>query len=247
MKASDWAALGAAAALVGVESAAAQPAQRDVPMYDAVYQVEYKGKNIGSSEFKVTHDAAQNSYEFTSTTVAKGMIAKLVAPRPTIERSRFEVFDGRIRPVDYTYEDGSRKGDDDRHIQFDWDRRVATVSDEDGKREVPLDDVSLDPGSLHVALMRDLIADGKPGQYRIADSEQAKTYGFEDNGDAQTDTGLGTLATHGYIQRREGSSRTTYLWVAPELSYLPARIEQHRNGELQMALTLMSVTGIEKK
>jgi hypothetical protein len=240
-------ALCAAAALIGVGAGVARAADRDVPVYDAVYTVEYKGKNVGSSEFKVTHDAAQNLYEFTSTTVAKGIIAKLAAPKPTVERSHFEVIGGRIRPVEYWYEDGSRKGDDGRHIRFDWERNVAIVSDDDGQHEVPLEDVSLDPGSLHVALMRDLIADGKPGQYRIADGEQAKAYGFEDNGDAQTDTGLGKLATHGYIQHREGSSRTTYLWVAPELDYLPARIEQHKNGELQMALTLTSVTGIDKK
>jgi hypothetical protein len=238
-------ALCAAAALIGI--GVARAAERDVPVYDAVYQVQYKGKEVGSSEFKVTHDAAQNLYEFTSTTTARGIIAKLAAPKPTVERSHFKVVGGRIRPVEYWYEDGSRKGDDDRHIRFDWERKVAVVSDDDGQREVPLEDVSLDPGSLHVALMQDLIEGGKPGQYRIADGEQAKAYGFQDNGDAQTDTGLGKLATHGYIQHREGSSRTTYLWVAPDLDYLPARIEQHKNGELQMALTLKSVTGIDKK
>ncbi len=110
-----------------------------------------------------------------------------------------------------------------------------------------LDDVSVDAGSLHVALMQDLILNGKPGQYRIADSEQAKAYGFDDNGEAQIDTGLGKLATHCYIQHREGSSRKTYLWVAPQLDYLPARIETRKDDEVQTALTLMSVEGIEKR
>ena len=83
--------------------------------------------------------------------------------------------------------------------------------------------------------------------YRIADSEQAKTYGFEDIGEAQTDTGLGKLATHCYMQHREGSSRTTYLWVAPGLEYLPVRIETRKDDQVQTALTLMSVEGIEKR
>jgi hypothetical protein len=235
----------ASAACVG--AAIAHGAEPTVPVYDAVYQVEYKGRNLGSSEFKVTHDAAQNSYEFTSTTTARGILGKLAAPNPTVERSRFTVIGGRIRPVEYSYKDGSRRGGDDRQIQFDWERRVATVSDKDGRREVALEDVSLDPGSLHVALMQDLILNGKPGQYRIADSEQAKAYGFEDKGEAQTETGLGTLATHAYLQHREGSSRTTYLWVAPQLNYLPARIEQRKDNEVQTSLTLMSVEGIDKQ
>jgi len=235
----------ASAACVGVASPIAHGAERTVPVYDAVYQVEYKGRNLGSSEFKVTHDAGQNSYEFTSTTTAKGLLAKLAAPNPTVEHSRFNVIEGRIRPVEYSYQDGTRKGDN-RHIQFDWEHRVATITDKDGQRDVPLDDVSIDPGSVHVALMQDLMLNGKPGQYRIADSEQAKTYGFDDNGEAQTETGLGKLTTHAYVQHREGSSRTTYLWVAPSLDYLPARIETRKDDEVLSALTLMSVDGIEK-
>ena len=243
---SGWV-LYASAVCVGAAIAHAGEPAPAVPVYNAVYQIEYKGKNLGASEFSVTHDAAQNSYEFTSTTTAKGFLARLAAPNPTIERSRFTVIGGRIRPVEYWYKDGSRKGGDDRHIQFDWDHHVATIEDKDGRHEVPIEDVSLDPGSLHVALMQDLILNGKPGQYRVADAEQAKSYGFEDNGEAQTDTGLGKLATHSYIQHREGSSRTTYLWVAPQLEYLPARIETRRDNEVLSALTLMSVEGIEKK
>jgi hypothetical protein len=238
----------AGATLLGV--AARVPADSPVPpvpTYTATYAAEYKGKNLGTSEFKVTHDTAHNSYEFTSTTTAKGILGKLAAPNPTVERSVFAVVGGKIRPSEYWYKDGTRKADGDKHIQFDWDRHIATVSDKDGRREVSLDDVSVDAGSLHVALMQDLITNGKPGQYRIADSEQAKTYGFDDNGDAQIDTGLGKLATHSYIQRREGSSRKTYLWVAPQLDFLPARIETRKDDEVQTALTLMSVEGIEKR
>lgn len=221
-------------------------AEPEVPVYTAQYEVEYKGKNLGSSAFAVRHDAAQGLYEFTSSTTAKGLL-KLARPDPVVERSLFKVVDGRVRPVEFWYEDGSRKGEDNRHVEFDWDRRIAVVTDENGTREVPLDETSLDPGSIHVALMQDLVLNGKPGQYRIADEQMAKAYGYVDNGEAQIETGLGTLATHSYIQQREGSSRSTWIWVAPELSYLPARIEQRKNGEVTMALKLVSVEGALKK
>jgi hypothetical protein len=237
----------AGATLLGVAARLPADTPPPVPTYTATYEAEYKGKNVGSSEFKVTHDTAQNTYEFTSTTVAKGILGKLAAPNPTIEHSVFTVVGGKIRPSEYWYKDGTRKADGDKHIQFDWDRRVATVSDKDGRREVSLDDFSVDDGSLYVALMQDLIVNGKPGQYRIADSEQAKTYGFDDNGEAQTDTGLGKLATHCYVQHREGSSRKTYVWVAPQLDFLPVRIETRKNDEVTTVLTLASVEGIEKR
>jgi hypothetical protein len=238
----------AGATLLGAAArVAADTPVAPVPTYTATYAAEYKGKNLGTSEFKVTHDTAQNTYEFTSTTIAKGILGKLAAPNPTVQRSVFTVVGGKIRPSEYWYKDGSRKADGDKHIQFDWDRHVATVSDKNGRREVSLDDISLDDGSLYVAVMQDLIINGKPGQYRIADSEQAKTYGFVDKGEAETDTGIGKLATHCYIRHSEGSSRSTYLWVAPSLEYLPARIESRKDDEVQTALTLMSVEGIEKR
>jgi hypothetical protein len=233
-------------ALLAVAPLGSNAADPGVPIYTAKYEVEYKGKNLGASAFTVTQDAAQGLYEFTSSTSAKGLL-KLARPDPVVERSRFKVIDGRIRPIEFWYEDGSRKGEDNRHVEFDWDRHVAVVTDANGRREVPLDETSLDPGSIHVALMQDLILNGKPGQYRIADEEMAKAYGYTDNGEAQIETGIGTLATHSYIQQREGSSRSMWIWVAPELSFLPVKIEQRKNGEVTTALTLVSVEGIAKK
>jgi len=234
-----------AAGLLGLGGTVARAADPAVPVYAAVYEVEYKGKNLGTSEFTVTYDAADESYEFTSRTTAKGL-AKLAAPNPVVERSHFHIVDGQIRPVEFWYEDGSRKGEDNVHVAFDWDKRVAVVEGEGGPREVTLEDASFDRGSMQVALMRDLMLTGQPGLYRLAD-DAAKSYQYVDNGEAMTDTGVGTLATRAFVQQREGSSRSTWLWVAPELSYLPARIEQRKNGEVTTAFKLVSVKGIEKK
>jgi hypothetical protein len=224
-------------------SGSATAADASIPTYSAVYQVEYKGKDLGTSEFKVAYDAASDTYEFSSRTVAKGLL-KLASPNPVVERSRFRLVDGRIRPIEFWYEDGSRKGEDNLHVEFDWQRRIAIVSGEGARREVALEDRTLDRGSMQVALMRDMIASQRPGDYRLAGEDASQGYAFTDNGEAKTDTGVGTLTTHSFTQQREGSSRSTWLWFAPELSYLPARIEQRRDGEVQTAFRLASVTGL---
>jgi len=73
----------AGATLLGAAArVAADTPVAPVPTYTATYAAEYKGKNLGTSEFKVTHDTAQNTYEFTSTTIAKGILGKLAAPNP---------------------------------------------------------------------------------------------------------------------------------------------------------------------
>jgi hypothetical protein len=233
----------AAAALLGLAASGSAFGADPIPTYSAAYQVEYKGKDLGTSEFKVTYDAASDTYEFSSRTMAKGLL-KLASPNPVVERSHFRVVDGRIRPIEFWYEDGSRKGEDNLHVEFDWQRRVALVTGEGSRREVALEDRSLDRGSMQVALMRDMIAAQRPGDYRLAGEDAAQGYTFTDNGEAKTDTGIGTLTTRSFTQQREGSSRSTWLWFAPELSYLPVRIEQRRDGEVQTAFRLASVTGL---
>ena len=231
--------------LAAAFGAAAARAENPIPTYTATYQVEYKGKNLGTSEFSVSYDAKQDMYQFMSRTMVKGLL-KLVSPNPAIERSQFKVADGKIRPLEFWYEDGSRKGEGNLHLVFDWQRHVAVVSDKDGRREMKLQDGALDRGCVQVALMRDLIVSGKPsGTYLMADDESVAPYDYVDNGAAVTPTGIGDIETRSFVQHRDNSSRTTTLLMAPSLSYLPVRIEQTKNGELQTAFTLQSVEGLD--
>lgn len=212
-----------------------------VATYAATYRVEYKGKDAGTSEFRVSYLPADDVYEFSSSTLAKGLL-KLARPNPAIDRSRFRLEGGMLRPVEFWYQDGSRSGDDNVHIVFDWQRRIATIGTASGRREMPLPAAALDRGSLQVALMRDLKIAGQPGHYQLADEDSVGSYVYSDNGTATMKTGAGSHETRVLTQQREGSSRTTWLWVAPALEFLPVRIEQRRNGEVQTAFTLEKVT-----
>jgi hypothetical protein len=214
-----------------------------VATYTAQYKVEYKGKELGTSEFRVRYIQERQVYEFMSRTTAKGLL-KIISPNPAIERSEFRVDGDAIVPLEFWYEDGSRKGDNNFHIVFDWERHVATASSDDGRREIALPDGALDRGSLQVALMRDLETTGHTRPYLLTDDDSVTDYVYMSNGPTTTATGLGPLATEALVQHREGSSRSNYLWMAPELKFLPVRIEQRRDGEVRTAFTLTSVTGL---
>jgi hypothetical protein len=223
---------------------AAWGADATIATYTATYRVEYKGKEAGTSEFAVRYLAERDVYEFTSQIVAKGLL-KLARPKPVVERSQFTVVDGALRPLEFWYEDGSRSGEGNLHIGFDWERRVATVSSAAARRELALPAAALDRGTLQVALMRDLAARGHVDRYELADDDSIGTYEYTDNGTASLSTAVGSLTTRVLTQQRPGSSRTTWLWMAPELRFLPARIEQHRDGEVQTSFTLLSVDGVD--
>ncbi len=92
--------------------------------------------------------------------------------------------------------------------------------------------------------MRDLAAANALPTYQLADEDSVAEYGYTENGTATMPTGSGSVATRILTAQRAGSSRTTWLWVAPELRFLPVRIEQRRDGEVQTAFELVSVSGL---
>lgn len=223
---------------------AAYGADAAVPTYTATYRLNYKGKEAGTAEFGVRYLADKDVYEFSSRVMAKGML-KLARPNPAVERSQFRVDSAGIRPLEFWYEDGSRSGEDNFHIEFDWQRRVATVSNADGRREMALPEAALDRGSLQVALMRDLATAGAVRSYRLADEDGIVEYEYTENGTATMPAGKESVATRILTQQRAGSSRVTTLWVAPGLRFLPVRIEQRRDGEVQTAFELVSVKDLD--
>jgi hypothetical protein len=235
----------AAGALAFVAQAATPP-DPNVPLYTATYQVKYDGKDVGTAQFKVQFDENRGIYEFSSRTQVKGFL-KLARPNPAIERSEFRIVDGRVQPLEFWYEDGSRKGEDNSHIVFEWDRNVAVVESGGGRREVALQPGALDRGSVQVAVMRDLAMTGKTARYWLTDEDSTQAYEYTDHGEATTATGIGQLATKSLMQQREGSSRSTWLWVAPELRFVPVYVEQRRDGEVRTAFTLQSVDGLTRR
>ena len=215
----------------------------DVQTYTATYTAEAKGKEIGTAEFSVRYIAERGVYEFKSETTAKGFL-KLAVPNPAVQRSEFRVTADGLQPLEFWYEDGSRKGDGNVHIVFDWQRKVATTTGKNGRKEFAIPPGALDSGTVQVALMHDLATQGKPGRYQLVDEDSVTEYVYQDEGNAQTSTGMGKLATRAFMQQRQGSSRVNWVWSVPTLKFLPARIEQRRNGEVNSAFTLQRVQGI---
>lgn len=226
-------------AALGPAAAAAEA----LPTYEAHYRVEYRGRHVGSSEQGIAYDAARQTYLFGTKTRARGL-ARLIAPGLVTEESRFAYENGKIRPLEFSFEDGTRRGKDNLHIAFDWDRGIAVVTDADGPTELPLHNGVLDRGSMQVAVMRDMATPTGPDRYVLADADSLRTYEYEPAGEETVTTPAGEFRTVAFMQRREGSSRTMTVWAAPELQYLPVKIEQRRDGALQTALILESVEGL---
>lgn len=243
---SSAAAVASLAALLA-EGVPAEPLVEPVPVYEAQYEVRYKGRRIGESVQRVTRqdttgDDPAPTYRFEATTSAKGL-ARLLRRQPIVEESTFELRGEAVRPLMFSLDDGTRKGDDDVSVEFDWDAGTARVETSSGVADLSIEPGVHDRATLQVALMLELAADIAPEQHRLIDDDSAKTYTYEVGAAETLDTPAGEYEAIEVIQRREGSSRHTHIWMAPALRHLPVKIEQRRDDETLTTLTLLSVDG----
>ena len=220
-------------------------AEEAIKTYHAVYQVELRGKIIGTSEFSVQPGPGENTYRFTSKMVVHGML-RLLQPNPILEHTDFIYEKNRIRPTEFWSQNTNGEGKNDLHIIFNWDQGIATATEGKAVSVVEIQDNVLDRGSMQVAMMRDLSRDVEPGPYMLVDGDSLKTYRYAYEGEATQETPLGMITTREYTQQRDNSTRRTSIWLAPELSYLPVRIEQKRSSKTYTVFALQSVKGLKK-
>jgi hypothetical protein len=149
-----------------------------------------------------------------------------------------------IIPLRYTGNDEVSSDKLRVDIAFDWDAQRATgefQTDEDPapvEVDTPLDELVHDPVSIQYELMADLARDGATEEYVLFEHDRVRTVEVSRVGTQRITTKAGTFDAIGIRHQALNSSRTTTLWIAAELGYLPVLIERHRKGKLLMRAKL---------
>ena len=205
------------------------------------HRAQYKVKiSVVSGELNTELKADGTGYVATHVVKPTGLSRMIT--RGTMEvSSAFTTAADGVRPVTYHAIDTIRK-EPEAHISFDWTTNQASGTV--GKEEVllQLDGISHDSVSIQYALMYDLLNDQTNTQYVLFDVDKMRLANVRKVGTRSVKTRAGTFDVVGIEHQREGSSRTTTLWCAEELDYLPVIIEQHRKDKLKFRATLTSYT-----
>ena len=206
-------------------------AAKPVP-FVATYTIEWHGVAAGSSTLEL-RETAPHLYLYTSTDVAYGVF-RLAFPHALRQSSRFRIVAGEVQPLAFQA-GGVGK---DVMAQFDWKTGQVTGMAKGKLLDLKLQAGTQDPLSVQIAIMLKLLGRDAPDSFWMLNTDEIDRFQYVRHGESTLDTPLGKLRTILYTSHEPGSSKTTYLWLAPALDYMPARAEQHVKGDTQVALEI---------
>jgi len=159
------------------------------------------------------------------------------------QSSELALLDGGPQPFNYSYQI-SGISNTTKSISYFWSDNVAVSSEDDELTEIAIDTGVQDPLSLQLALRLAVIAnpDQEHYSFSVIDGDEIEVQEYRKVGKEILDTPLGQIAALRLDRvRREGSNRSTSIWLAQDWDYLLARIEQV-NASLKIELMLESAT-----
>ncbi|HEX6929735.1 MAG TPA: DUF3108 domain-containing protein [Gammaproteobacteria bacterium] len=215
-------------------SAAAMP-----PEFTALYDFERGRLTIGETRMGLER-SQDDIYRYWSEAKATGFISIFVDD-VIREESLFRFEDGRLWPVSYEYRQLNSSKNRNEDIVYDWTDGIAKVNYRGHESTL-----ELKPGTLDRFLMQLAISlhsqDGKLDRdFRIIDNSRIKTYRLQGQETETIETPAGTFETLRIERVDEDSDKKIRLWLAPELGYLPVKIEQEKLNEETLRLVLKKV------
>jgi hypothetical protein len=232
---SRWLAAGVAALLLGGMSAAVAD---ELKPYTATYNGIWHGMTVAVSTLKL--EQTGDTWTFTSRSEARG-IGKLVSGVfPPLQVSVVRVTEHGVQPQSFK----STGGNPDKAIElnYDWQAHRVTGTYEGTKVDLPLTPQMQDDGSVQLALMVELLAGRTPPTVQLIDKNDVREYEFTRDGETAIRTAIGDVTTQVFKSQKKFSPRITRSWCDPERGYVPMRVQQKVDNDVQWTLDIQSLT-----
>jgi hypothetical protein len=105
---------------------------------------------------------------------------------------------------------------------------------------LPLSPRVQDDGSVQLALMVELLAGRTPPTVQLIDKNSVREYEFSRDGEATIKTPLGDVRTVVFKSQKKYSPRITRFWCAPDHGYVPMKVQQKKDDDVQWTLEIQS-------
>jgi len=214
--------------LIGISllTSAAAMAQGNQPLqsFTAVYQLN-RGRMIMGKVTTTLQLEPNGGYTYKSITIPVGIVAAFSKDEIT-EISRGKIQSSRVTPTSYEYHHKRKKRPKLRKLQFDW-----TTNQVSAPGTNPLWSSAITPGiqdkaSKILSMMLSMNQSTTDIKIQVVNKNKLKTYVLSKVKQEQiktADTSFDTIKLSEAKQRQPVSTR---FWLAPELNYLPVKIER---------------------
>ncbi len=210
--------------------------------FSAEYNIYTKGIKVAEMQRRFSRlDDGNLSYR--SETEASGLVSIFRKDR-IIEESIWRFDQGRIIPGHYEYRHIRAKKNRHVNIIFDWEENKVTNLVNDQPWKMPAETGMLDKLLYQYAIMLDLDAGETAISYIIADGGKRKVYDFELIGEEVIETPIGSFQTVKLARNRPDSDRETIFWCAPEIGYLPVKVENTGTNGTKTVGIISSLSGL---
>ena len=223
----------------------------DIAPFEATYAVGNNVITAGTARLSLRRNGDKWAYSLSTRPTGvfklagKGRIREI----SLIDMAPMDTDRIQLQPHSYSYrQDDERRRSVD--ASFDWSARTFTWKRRGEQATEPFEQPVLDRLSVTLAVMNALRNGFETLELEVFDKDEVKTMRFTNEGKERIDTEMGkveTLRVRG--ESASGSSRSSLTWFAPELDYVPVRLEQRKRGDLVARLTLTKlknrVTDIE--
>jgi hypothetical protein len=238
MRAADGRGLRRLLALVAAALVMSAARAEELRPFEVAYNWSYKGLTVAYSTLSLVRRDSE-TWVYTSHSEPRGL-GRLLSYHPKME-SVMRVTDAAgVQPLSYNGTAGTSSTKRDIHVIFDWDHGRVTGIYEDSKLDQPLEPGTHDDLSIQIALMYELLRGRAPERFLLLDKTETRGYHYTRERQETLDTALGSISTIVYKSVKENSPRITRFWCAPDRGFLPMRVQQTRDNNVEWTMQIQS-------
>jgi len=207
--------------------------------FEATYNWIWNGMAVASTTVKLEKNA-DDTWTYTSRSEPRG-IGKLMPQRPRTV-SVLRVTPQGVQPLSYQGDDGTSSNKRTIDVKYDWQKHRLTGVYEQTPVDLPLTPDVQDDSSVQVALMASLLRGQTPDHFSVLDKNSVREYRYAREGEETVKTPFGDVKAVIYSSRRANSPRVNRYWCAPERGFIPLRVQQNKDKDIEWAMEIQSLT-----
>ena len=206
--------------------------------YEAVYSVKLMQAD-GTLRAKLEKN--EGIYTYSLKTEPTGFW-KLIANGSIHESTDFKVIDEIIKPMSYKLRDTIRRTPRESEITFDWINGVMRGFYKDRSIDLKIEPSILTRILLQIEIMHQKQRNRLKESYLIIDRDEIKEIDIStSNSGKKISVPFGSYDVIEVSHRSKGSNRINIFWLAPDLDFIPIRLEQTEDNKVNFEANLVQL------